>query len=68
MISNEKLLEGYLLGFKDELRGTSSVVPDGIISKAYKLGALHAIVGDDVRSVDYLTNEEILKLIRNEEI
>ena len=31
-----------------------------------KLGRLHAIIGNDCRSVDYLSNEEIIKMIRNE--
>ena len=63
---DETLLEYYQKGFRDELNGTSSTVQDGILLKAYSLGVLHAMVGDDVRSVDYLTNEEILKQIRDE--
>ena len=30
----------------------------------YELGRDHAIIGDDIRSVDYLTNEEILSRIK----
>lgn len=63
MESDKTLLEYYIKGFRDELNGTSSVAPEGELLKAYSLGVLHAIVGDDVRSVDYLTDEEILQLI-----
>lgn len=61
------ILNYYMLGFKDELRGTSTIVPDDnpIYSKAYNLGAFHAIAGDDQTSLDYLTGEEILERIKN---
>ena len=63
---DEVLLDYYVKGFHDELWGTSRAVPiDVEITTAYDLGCLHAIVGDDVRSVDYLSNEEILKQIKN---
>ena len=51
-------------GFNDELYSTTSIVEDGAQLIAYKLGALHAIVGDDVRCVDYLTDDEILEMIK----
>ena len=64
MFNNEILLLYYNKGFHDELHGTSTVMPDDeLVKKAYAIGAAHALIGDDVRSVDYLTNEEILKLI-----
>lgn len=60
------LLHYYMKGFNDELCGTSSAVPiDVEITRAYELGAEHALIGDDVRSVDYQSNEEILKQIKN---
>lgn len=64
-MTDQEILEWYMKGFNDELKGTTSTVPEGIASKAYGLGANHAEIGDDVRSVDYLSNEEILKLIRS---
>ena len=65
MISDQNLLDWYMKGFKDELNGSSSVISDHELeNKAYRLGALHALVGDDVRSVDYLPKEEILKEIK----
>jgi high-affinity nickel permease len=32
---------------------------------AYKLGAEHAIIGDDVSSIDNLSNDDIIKMIKN---
>lgn len=65
--TDKVILLWYTKGFRDELYGESSVVPnDPIISKAYNIGANHAELGDDNRSFNYLTNYEILKLIRND--
>lgn len=59
-----ELLYYYFRGWKDELYGSSSIVPeDKLITKAYNMGANHAVLGDDVKSVDYLSDEEILKMI-----
>ena len=59
-----ELLYYYFRGWKDELYGSSSVVPeDVLITKAYNMGANHAILGDEVKNVDYLSDEEILKMI-----
>lgn len=59
-----ELLYYYYRGWKDEMYGSSSTLPeDVLINKAYNLGAAHALIGDDVRSVDYLSDEEILKII-----
>lgn len=65
MINNidQQLIFWYMNGFNDELKGTSSVVPEEYI-KSYDLGVSQVIIGDDVRSVDYLSEEEILKLIK----
>ena len=66
---NENLLTYYMYGFKDELNGTTTVESDYELENvAYKLGAQHAIMGDDLRDFDYLTYDEILKLIKNESI
>ena len=66
MVTDKSLLKWYMKGFNDELHGTSSIVSDNELeNEAYSLGASHAIIGDDVRSVDYLSNEKILKLIKN---
>lgn len=63
------LLETYMWGFNDELDGrTKTWNPNPLLLRAYNLGRQDAIVGDDVRSVDYQTNEEILDRIRNQNV
>jgi hypothetical protein len=63
-IKETELLYYYFRGWKDELYGTTSTVPeDLLITKAYNMGANHAILGDEVKSADYLSDEEILKMI-----
>lgn len=65
MISDQNLLEWYMKGFNDELRGTSSVESDyELENKAYRIGALHAIFGDDMESIDLMSKGEILKEIK----
>ena len=60
------LLEWYKKGWEDELYGSSSVVPNNtLITKAYNIGSNHAVLGDDVRGFDNLSEEEILKIIKN---
>jgi len=69
-MTDEELLEVYMNGFTDELDGKEDIKfyldDHPLKSPAYKLGKLHAAVGDDCRSVDYLSKEEIIKMIRNE--
>lgn len=58
------LLEIYKTGFSDELDDKPAKNYKGQLeSRAYNLGRIDAIVGDDCRSVDYQSNEEILKSI-----
>lgn len=52
------LLEVYKLGFDDELNNVSR---KSLLITAYERGKLDALVGDDVRSVDYQSDEETLK-------
>ncbi len=64
---NLLLLEYYMLGFRDELYGSSTIIDDinnPLHLKAYNLGVFHAITGDDQTSLDYLTDEEILERIK----
>lgn len=64
MEDDKTLLEAYMCGFNNELdvkEGISDLNP--LLLKAYNLGVLHAILGDDVRSVDYLSDTEILDII-----
>lgn len=65
---DKELLEIYMQGFNDELDRKEDIkfyITDSPYkSSAYKLGKWHATIGDDIRSVDYLSNEEILKMIK----
>lgn len=64
-ITDKSLLEWYMKGFNDELNGSSSTVSDNEIeNRAYGLGALDAIAGDDMPSLDYRSDEELLKIIK----
>ena len=63
------LLETYMWGFNDELDGKTELWnPNPLLLRAYKMGRQDAIVGDDVRTVDYQTNEEILNRIWNQNV
>lgn len=65
---DKQLLEVYMWGFNDELDGRVRMWnPNPLLLRAYNLGRDDAIIGDDVRSVDYQTNEEILNKIRNKD-
>ena len=63
---DDNLLDWYMKGFDDELRGTSTVESENKIEMiAYRLGSQHAIIGDDVSSIDNLSNEEIISMIKS---
>lgn len=67
MITDERLLLLYLKGFRDELRGKYTdywALDDDLEIKAYNMGCDHAHIGDDVSSVDDLSDEVIVKMIR----
>jgi high-affinity nickel permease len=62
----DNLLKWYMKGFNDELKGSSTIESENKIEMiAYKLGAEHAIIGDDVSSIDNLSNEEIIGMIED---
>jgi len=65
MIDNKILLETYMLGFSDELEGETREFEDSMLMRAYELGRIDAFVGDDVRSIDYQSDEHLLKRIFN---
>lgn len=60
--NEEKLLKWYRKGFHDELWNIKSNPPIKML-KAYELGKNHAILGDDCRNFDSLTDKEILERI-----
>jgi hypothetical protein len=59
------LLQTYMIGFSDELKGETREFQDPMLIRAYELGKVDAFVGDDVRSVDYQSDEHLLKRIKN---
>ena len=62
-MTKEEILGYYFKGFTDELERNKQEVPEGIATISYNLGRSHALIGDDVRSVDYLTEEEIVQMV-----
>lgn len=65
---DKHLLEIYILGFRHCLEGIpveNTFDKNLLHERAYLLGREAAKIGDDVRSFDYQTNEEILKDIYN---
>jgi hypothetical protein len=59
------LLEIYKRGWDECFDGISHAdeYEDPKERRAYQIGWNHYIIGDDVRSVDYLSEEEILKIL-----
>jgi hypothetical protein len=63
---NKKLLERYMLGFNDELNNKPELFEeDELLKKAYNLGRLDALIGDDITSSDYQSEHSIIKRINN---
>ena len=62
---NKILLETYMIGFSDEFEGKTREFEDPILVRAYELGKIDAFVGDDVMSVNYQSDEHLLKRIKN---
>lgn len=64
-VSDEYLLGVYMVGFDDELNNSQDRSFESLLERrAYNLGRLDALLGDDVRSVDYQSNAEIINQIR----
>lgn len=59
------LLRWYFYGFNDSLSGKSRVM-DATNAQmiAYKVGDMHARLGDDLPSLDYMSDAETLNIIR----
>lgn len=62
-MTDRQLLKEYYAGFIDALDNKIDKIRE-IDNKAYRLGNLHAVIGDDVKSLDSLTQEEILKILK----
>lgn len=68
-VDDKILLETYMWGFNDELEGRVKMWnANPLLLRAYELGRQDAIIGDDVISVDYQSNEEILNRIRTKNV
>lgn len=65
-MTDKDILRIYMDGFNDELDGKfdNSKVNPNIDGRAYNLGSLHAIVGDDYRYVDNLSDKQILEILK----
>ena len=65
-MTDENILKVYLKGFNDELNSVfdNSKVNPNLDGKAYNLGGLHAIVGDDVSSIRNLSDKQVLEIIK----
>lgn len=67
-ISDDELMGCYMHGFMDELDNNVEYdFGSPIKNKAYGLGRSHAFIGDDVRSVDYLSRQEIINMIKQKQ-
>jgi hypothetical protein len=68
-ITDEELLDLYNKGFNNELLGYRSLEPSEFKSALEKAAYFHgkaiAFFGDDQPSLDYKSNEEILKTIKS---
>lgn len=66
-MNDKEILKWYFSGFNDELKGSANKESDEDINNiAYRIGAMHARLGDDVPRIDYMTDGETLKIIKNE--
>lgn len=64
-VSDEELLGYFMQGFEDELYGLDEKTYDASLKqRAYNLGRLDAIAGDDITSIDYKSNQDIINQIR----
>lgn len=65
--TDKKLLMNYNQGWNDEMNGKDKkFFNNSLLQRAYNIGRLDYVTGDDVESVDIQTNEQILKHIKAE--
>jgi hypothetical protein len=62
---HDELIDVYNLGFNDGLKNILSEVKfqNKYIKRSYNLGREHALIGDEVSSIDRLSNDEIIDMI-----
>jgi hypothetical protein len=67
IITDEQLIEVYMKGFIDSLHDMHpQPFETSLEQKAYQLGRIDALIGDEIEAHDYQTNEEILSQIRGQ--
>ena len=65
-ITDKQLLEIYMKGFVDSLHNKPPETHySNLEQKAYFLGRIDAIIGDEIEEVDLETDEEILAKIKD---
>ena len=65
-ITDIELLDIYIVGFNDELWANPKLnYEDKLKQISYNEGRDATILGEDIRSVDYRTDQEILQIIKN---
>lgn len=64
---DKELMQIYIKGFSDELNG---VIDKTSIykAKAYELGVLHAMVGDNTEKIDAMSETDILNEIKKNKL
>lgn len=66
IISDSEILKIYHQGWNDELDGDfKNEFKEPLLIRAYNNGRIDSIVGDDISSVDFQSNEEIIKSIKD---
>nr|DAI89642.1 MAG TPA: hypothetical protein [Caudoviricetes sp.] len=69
---DEELLEVYMIGYQDELYGRENMKfylgDHKLKSRAYYMGRAHYCIPEKQTSLDYASEEEIIKWIRTEKI
>lgn len=53
------MINWFKTGYMDEVRGTTSFVPEGLITHAYSRGAEYAASTEGLKNLANLTDEEI---------
>jgi len=67
-MTDKELLDVYMLGWHNELEGKEDIAfylgDHPLKSVAYYKGKSHCFLGDEQTSFDYLSGEEIIKMIK----
>lgn len=75
-LSDKQLLNTYMQGFNSVIspekelkkKPLISWITNPLLKRAFDIGRIDAEVGDDIMSLNYRTDEEILNVIKNEKI